>query len=868
MRPLDEDNLRAYLDGELSSPERARIEQLLAGSPPVQKRLEKLRLERSQVSGRLDYLVPPRAAHSPARAAWRQFQARLHSDQQNLPPENESAPTGPSVWESPPLLAELKSLWQDHRPPQPSLSEKETGMRKKFVLASLVSLILIGLVIAVNLRPPGYFGEPVDFTIESAEGPAVMVNPQPTEEILTTSVLVALQPISRGTAFTPGSIGRRDWPSDNLPADLIEAESAVMGRIARTDIVQGQVIVSEMILDPVVSDTFELPENRMISALFDGKIELIGYRLEQADQVNLTLYWRARQPIEKDYTVFIHAMREDEILGQRDSIPVQGLAPTRAWQPGEIIVDTYDLQPMAANFPPGSVDLVVGLYNFETGQRLPVQSQDLPVRFESSVVLAQLQAGQTGPAAGRGILADAQGDTQTNIDHLKTLGLGWVELEMPWKEVELEPGQYRWEKWDDLIGAYAANDILILLKVANAPDWARPADDDKSVDGFPRDPGTYADFVAEVTERYALRVQAIEVWHWPNFWHEAGGRGRMDASVYVELLKQAYQTIKTTNAQMLVVSGAMTPAGNVGDLAIDDMDYLEQMYALGASNYFDALGANPSGYNCPALADWRTVTAEEADADPRHGTFSNRHHSWCFLGTMEGYRAIMVANGDQNKQIWPIEFGWAVTYSTDPGYEFARDNSHEEQARWIVEAYQWGSQQDWVGPMFLANLDFRIYSDWRAPYSIVGQPAYDALATLNADASDGNPAVVEPGSVAFELSSVRQLTPCENKGRRLLLIKVVDPTGQGLNDVPVKIQWGPEANDLALVHTETIDDEPGRIAFEMTGEASYSVEVQGGASQAANGLTTEFAAEEPCTGGGPGNKPGYISYEVTFRQAE
>ena len=54
----------------------------------------------------------------------------------------------------------------------------------------------------------------------------------------------------------------------------------------------------------------------------------------------------------------------------------------------------------------------------------------------------------------------------------------------------------------------------------------------------------------------------------------------------------------------------------------------------------------------------------------------------------------------------------------------------------------------------------------------------------------------------------------------------------------------------------------------MTEDASYSVEVEGGASQAAIGLTTEFAAEEPCAGGGPGNKPGYISYEIIFRQAE
>jgi hypothetical protein len=286
--------------------------------------------------------------------------------------------------------------------------------------------------------------------------------------------------------------------------------------------------------------------------------------------------------------------------------------------------------------------------------------------------------------------------------------------------------------WDELIGAYNANGINVLLSIPKAPAWARPPDDDKSIEGPPADPVKYAEFVGRVADRYRGKVQAIEVWNEQNLWYEAGGRGRINAANYVQLLQAAYTGIKSVNQDMIVVSGALTPAGNVGDLAVDDIDYLNQMYANGAKGFFDALGAHPSGYNCPALADWQTVTAQEAAADPGHGTFSNRHHSWCFRGTMEGYRNVMVANGDGSKAIVPTEFRWAVSGNPQAGYEYARDNTLEEQAKWITEAYQWAKQQGWVGPMFLWNLDYGVTAPGSelANFGILNTPAYNALATM------------------------------------------------------------------------------------------------------------------------------------------
>jgi spore germination protein YaaH len=360
----------------------------------------------------------------------------------------------------------------------------------------------------------------------------------------------------------------------------------------------------------------------------------------------------------------------------------------------------------------------------------PSQAQSAPAQSKP--------AGPPPPAVapvnvpfGYGIQADPRGNTAANIGHIKGMGFDWVKFQMAWKDVESGgPGDYTWGMWDELMNAYSANGIKILLSIPKAPDWARPFDDDKSVEGPPEDPGKYAQFVALVADRYRGKVQAIEIWNEQNLWYEAGGMGRINAANYVQLLQMSYQTIKSVNPEMIVVSGALTPAGNVGGAAVDDIDYLNQMYANGVKGFFDALGAHPSGYNCPATGDWRSI--QDPTATSFRGPFDNRHHSWCYRGTMEGYREVMVANGDGNKAIIPTEFGWAVSGNPQPGYEYAADNTPEEQAQWVVEAYQLGQKWGWVGPMFLWNLDYGVTAAGTelANFGILNTPAYNALANM------------------------------------------------------------------------------------------------------------------------------------------
>lgn len=106
-----------------------------------------------------------------------------------------------------------------------------------------------------------------------------------------------------------------------------------------------------------------------VGAVFDGQIELIGYDASVAqNQVRLILYWRAKKPIDANYTVFVHALdASGKIIAQADRQPQAGNYPTSIWDAGEQVRDEYMLELRAA-----AQRIVVGLYRAETGERLQV----------------------------------------------------------------------------------------------------------------------------------------------------------------------------------------------------------------------------------------------------------------------------------------------------------------------------------------------------------------------------------------------------------------------------------------------------------------------------------------------------------------
>lgn len=90
------------------------------------------------------------------------------------------------------------------------------------------------------------------------------------------------------------------------------------------------------------------------------------------DPLSMRLFWATQEPVTTDYTVFVHIVdAQGRMIGQHDQMPNRGQRPTSGWQPGELIVDPYRIS-LALGEAAGPIQLWVGLYDAQSGARLPV----------------------------------------------------------------------------------------------------------------------------------------------------------------------------------------------------------------------------------------------------------------------------------------------------------------------------------------------------------------------------------------------------------------------------------------------------------------------------------------------------------------
>ena len=115
---------------------------------------------------------------------------------------------------------------------------------------------------------------------------------------------------------------------------------------------------------------------------FGGRMRLLGYELETnevhpGEPLRLTLYWECMSPMNRDWSVFLHLLDENElVVAQRDRYPGQGLLATRLLAPGQTFADRYVLPIPATAYAPSDTTLEIGLFDVRTNERLPATSAD------------------------------------------------------------------------------------------------------------------------------------------------------------------------------------------------------------------------------------------------------------------------------------------------------------------------------------------------------------------------------------------------------------------------------------------------------------------------------------------------------------
>ena len=133
--------------------------------------------------------------------------------------------------------------------------------------------------------------------------------PPPEVAVPTTQIVVAAQNIPRGSEISEDLVTRRDWPAGSEPPDVIADEAELIGKVAKTDIFQGQPIVRSMMTEIVVGSeaAFAIPEGKVAVAFPITRFSSVGYGIQAGDHVDVLLSAR-----------FID--REEEKESARDTI--------------------------------------------------------------------------------------------------------------------------------------------------------------------------------------------------------------------------------------------------------------------------------------------------------------------------------------------------------------------------------------------------------------------------------------------------------------------------------------------------------------------------------------------------------------------
>jgi hypothetical protein len=108
---------------------------------------------------------------------------------------------------------------------------------------------------------------------------------------------------------------------------------------------------------------YEMPSGaQRLQALFDGRIELVGYDLtpevlSPADSLTVRVYWKPAVKLERDYSFFVHLVDASGVpLGQGDTTH-----PATRYDVGQVILDEYHI-PLLPTVKPGRYRVIAGIY--------------------------------------------------------------------------------------------------------------------------------------------------------------------------------------------------------------------------------------------------------------------------------------------------------------------------------------------------------------------------------------------------------------------------------------------------------------------------------------------------------------------------
>ncbi len=296
-----------------------------------------------------------------------------------------------------------------------------------------------------------------------------------------------------------------------------------------------------------------------------------------------------------------------------------------------------------------------------------------------------------------------------SLELVRELGAATIVQFFPWAYAETRAGHFSWGRFDRIVRHTKRQGLRIIARLGLVPDWLN-AGETKTLNTLPEAAfPKFAEYAAAFAARYAGTVEQLIIWNEPNLSFEWGYQP-VDPVRYVRLLQAAYPAIKGANPKAVVLAGALAPTlePRGSEAGLNDLDFLRDMYAAGASEYFDALAIHSYGLREPATAE------------PASDKVNFRR--------AELLREIMLENGDGHKPVSITESGW----NDHPRWIHAVRSS--QRSAYTIEAFEYvQANWDWVEQLCIWALrypaDLRSYPDNYTLISagFVKKPIYYAL---------------------------------------------------------------------------------------------------------------------------------------------
>lgn len=257
---------------------------------------------------------------------------------------------------------------------------------------------------------------------------------------------------------------------------------------------------------------------------------------------------------------------------------------------------------------------------------------------------------------------------------LDELGIHWVREEIPWSEVELTPGEYRWtygfdttyRDFNQMLNIANDHDLEILAVLSTGPVYLPNQYPDQSVDSDQLLKRWQA-YVQTVVDRFGDQINYWEIgteinnpeqWAKVVFPTTPNAAAQPSPFLYTRMLSTANQIIKQHDPNDVIVLGGLYSSTN-NNCNSSIYWYLAELKNAGAWDDFDVIALHPYWENNPPEA-WMDrgpgIDLESGLCQEEIRVQAN------FQEEIE--KVINFANRYGGKPLWITELGWHETWMT------------------------------------------------------------------------------------------------------------------------------------------------------------------------------------------------------------